>query len=105
MSKFMNLIESVLDQGIEVKLFKQDGNLYADMNFQAKSHGWLVDDGEGIKLHMRYDKVVPIESETDLLYAFLEAYRMRDFGNVDWLEWCAKEGLVSKKTETRVSYS
>lgn len=107
MSKFLELIGKVLDQGIEVTLSKVDGLIQADLSFQAKSHGYLVEVDGGLKLLMRYGGEHDVEDEKDLLHHFLHAYRMRDFGSGEWISWCEREGLITKHVETitKVSYS
>lgn len=107
MSKFLDLIGKVLDQDIEVTLSKVDGVIQADLNFKAKSHGYLVEyDGE-LKLLMRYGGEHDVEDERDLLRLFFLAYQMRDFGSEQWLAWFEREGMIKKTVETitKVSYS
>lgn len=42
MSKFMELIKQVVEQGISVTLEwnSEAGSMYADLNFEAKSHDY-----------------------------------------------------------------
>ena len=44
MSKFMELVKEVVQSGISVTLEfdHTEGKIYADLNFNAKSHGYFV---------------------------------------------------------------
>lgn len=45
MSKFMELVKEVVQSGISVTLEfdHTEGKIYADLNFNAKSHGYLYE--------------------------------------------------------------
>lgn len=108
MSKFMNLVKEVVEQGIPVTLEfdRERGTIYADLNFQAKSHGCLYEQDDGsLTLQMRYDMSEVIENLEDLMYAFKRAMCGRDFGNFEWLRLCEKHGVIKKITETKVTVS
>lgn len=108
MSKFMNLVKEVVEQGIPVTLDWDPicENIYADLSFDAKSHGHLheLEDGS-LVLRMRYDMSEVIESLEDLMYGFKRAMCGRDFGNSQWLHLCEKHGVMEKITETKVTVS
>lgn len=108
MSKFMNLVKEVVQCGIPVTLEfdRERGTIYADLNFEAKSHGYLYEQEDGtLILRMRYDMTEEIEDFKDLMYAFKRAMCGRDFGNFEWLHLCEKHGIIKKITETKVTVS
>lgn len=108
MSKFMELVKEVVQHGIPVTLEfdRERGTIYADLNFQAKSHGCLYEQEDGnLILRMRYDMSEEIEDLKDLMYGFKRAMCGRDFGNSQWLHLCEKYGVIQKITETKVTVS
>lgn len=108
MSKFMELVKEVVQSGISVTLEfdHTEGKIYADLNFNAKSHGYLYEQEDGsLVVKMRYDEVKLVEDFNDLLYCFKQALHGRDFGNPVWFDLCVKYGVLSKNVETKVTYS
>lgn len=53
MNKFIEIIQEVVRHGIEVTLSERNEELIADLNFQAKSHGYLVERDGRLVLLMR----------------------------------------------------
>lgn len=102
--EFFDLIKQVTQKGIRVTLMMYKGQLVADLNFEAKSHGYLTIGQETLELHGRYDYVTTVGCIDDLLREFLRAYRMRDFGSQDWMDLCVEAGLVKVKKTTTTSY-
>ena len=80
--------------------------MFADLSFQAKSHGYLYETEDGLEVRGRYEKVTPVDDLDDVLSCFLDAFRMRDFGSSDWLALAEKQGYIKKKvtTTTTVTY-
>ena len=103
MSKFMELVKEVVQAGVDVTLSfdKEAGAMYADLNFQAKSHGYLYEQEDGsLIVKMRYQEAEPVEYLRDLLYAFKHALHGRDFGNSQWFYLCEHYGVLEKVVET-----
>lgn len=107
MSKFMELVKQVVEQGISVTLewdFSRN-TIYADLNFQAKSHGYLYEqEDSSLVLEMRYEVTKNIEEFSDLLYAFKSGLYGRDYGNQRWFDLCKKHGVLEKVVETKTTY-
>jgi hypothetical protein len=109
MSKFMELVNEVVQAGVDVTLSfnKEVGKVYADLNFQAKSHGHLYEQDDGsLVVKMRYDMVESVEDFRDLMYTFKRALHGREFGSSQWFYLCEHYGVLEKVvcTTTTVSY-
>lgn len=110
MSKFMELVKEVVQAGVDVTLSfnKEVGKVYADLNFQAKSHGHLYEQDDGsLVVKMRYEMVEPVEDFRDLMYTFKRALHGRqEFGSIQWFYLCEHYGVIEKivETTTVVSY-
>lgn len=108
MSKFMELVEEIVKEGIAVTLClnKEENKIYADLGFRAKSHGYLYETEVGLEVRGRYDDATLVDDLNDVLSCFLDAFRMRDFGSPEWLALAEKRGYIKKKVTitTTVSY-
>ena len=106
MSKFMELVKEVVQAGLDITLSFDKGAavVYADLNFQAKSHGHLYEKEDGsLVVKMRYEMVEPVEDFRDLMYAFKRALCGRDFGNGQWFYLCEHYGVLEKVVETKTT--
>ncbi len=107
------LLEKIVDKGIELTLSKdKEGELYFDLNTQAKSHLYLypLEDNE-VLLKGRYGYSSTIEYYGDFDTFFHDicsevkhCLQGRDFMNTNWLEILVEQGLLHKKTETKTTY-
>lgn len=107
MSKFMELIKQVVEQGIPVTLNWNSAyeTMYADLNFDAKSHGHLYElVGGSLVVEMRYGAVKEVEDLESLMYCFKKALHERDYGNQNWFDLCEKHGILEKVVETKTTY-
>jgi len=105
MSKFQDMILQVVNKGIEVTMFKNEkGELSANLHFEAKSHGYLVERDGQLWLDMRYEKTHVVDCVSDILDHFVNAYRMRGFGSQSWIDWCVESGFLEKKVEIKTTY-
>jgi hypothetical protein len=107
MSKFMDLITEIVKEGIAVELDydKEAHCIFANLNFEAKSHGYLYEQEDNLVIKMRYGNEREVEDIQDVCYAFEKALHGRDYGNVSWFELCVKHGILTKNIETKVTYS
>ena len=101
-------IKTLVEAGIEVTL-KKDRNLDLigfDLNSQTKSGMFLYQhpDTQEWRIAGRYNFDEAVEDLSDVMSIFLDFYRMRDFGNTQWLEFLAEKGMLEKKVETTVTY-
>ena len=107
MSKFMELVKQVVEQGIAVTLEwnAEAKSIYADLNFEAKSHGYLfeTEDGE-LLVEMRYSQVEEVEDLKSLMCCFKKALHGRDYGNQNWFDLCEKHNILEKVVETKTTY-
>lgn len=88
-----NLILEIVDNGIDVTISKDRyGELYFDLNFQAKSYGHLYKRPEGWLLQMRYSQQY-VNDLDDIIYCFLHTYDMRGFGSQSWIDLCTKREI------------
>lgn len=105
MSKFQEMILQVVDRGIEVTMFKNaEGELLANLHFEAKSHGYLVERDGQLRLDMRYGESHEVEDIDSVLFQFSRAYKMRGFGSQSWLDLCVESGMLEKNVETKTTY-
>lgn len=104
---YNEMLMEIIGNGINVSQHydKQSGQWYADLNFAAKSHGYLYDNNGVLVLKMRYDKVTEVDEFIDLCWWFKDALCGRDYGNVDWFAACVANGVLKKQIETKVSYT
>lgn len=108
MSKFMELVKEVVAAGVDVTLCfdKVEGKMYADLDFQAKSHGYLYEQEDGsLCVKMRYDRTAWVEDFHDLMSCFTQALHGREYGNTEWFGLCTKHGLLEKVVETTTTVS
>lgn len=106
---FEEIIDKLLDNGIEITLKKQDGVVWYDLNTGMKSHLWITKDedyadGPFAKYQARYDESGTIRGWSDLMWVAKQCKYGYDFINTSWCELLVKEGMLQVITKTTVSY-
>lgn len=108
-NQLMNkIIHKALDAGIEITLKKTDGNVFYNLNVQAKSGLEIKANDDGtVTCYGRYDYIETIESWEELLYEIKGCLHGRDYMNEDWITILSNEGVltVNKTTTVKVSLS
>lgn len=108
-----NLVNYLLDKGIQLSLTKNDLSVGIDINTGAKSGCVLVPSEEGSELiaHMRYgDKAtIDLQQEVDdvvedLCYLVKSCMQGRDYVDSNWLELMVEKGVIKKVVKTTYSY-
>ena len=96
MLDFINLIEPALISGVTVKIYvEEDGTKCIDLNTEAKSWCILKSCGNDIYAHMRYDKVIKVESFNDVLKCVRDCCYGRSFFNKNWIK-CMDDHHVTR---------
>lgn len=108
MIQMPSYIKELVEAGIEITI-KKDHNLDLvgfDLNPQTKSGMFLYQhpDTEEWRIAGRYNFDEAVEDLSDVMSIFLDFYRMRDFGNIQWLEFLVSKGMLEKEVETKVTY-
>jgi hypothetical protein len=101
---FDQIIDRLLDEGIEIKLFRKDGLRWYDLNTGMKSGLSIAQNNDGLCLYQsRYD-----EGEFGDYFDLLELVKGCrcgcDYANSKWLDLLTAEGLLTKVTQTTVIY-
>lgn len=101
------VVEQLIDEGIEVTLFKHEKHgLSFDLDSQTKSGMYLtlLDDGNML-VYGRYDEEELIDDIhiIDLLIIFRRRYHAKGFGNHVWLELAVKYDVM--KVGKKVTYT
>jgi hypothetical protein len=105
MTDFVDILNTLLDEGIEVTLRKKDGLVWYDMNVNAKSHLWVSPTiNDEIKYHMRYKDGTTSSTLTSVLDLARQSRCGRDFMSHTWLEVLVKHGLLQKRVVETVTY-
>jgi hypothetical protein len=101
---FDQIIDRLLDEGIEIKLFRKDGLRWYDLNTGMKSGLSIAQNNDGVYLYEgRYDKGEFWDYFGLLMLA--KACRCgNDYANQKWIELLVSEGLLKKVTQTTVTY-
>jgi hypothetical protein len=88
MIEIPNFIEEAIRGGIRVTLSTHEkyGFMF-DMNLMAKSHMYIVKDGDAWYALMRYDEKHEVETVNDLIRLARHGMHGRDFINADWAEF------------------
>jgi len=108
MLEMPDYIKTLVEAGIEVTL-KKDPNLDLigfDLNSQTKSGMFLYQhpDTQEWRIAGRYGFDEAVDDLDDVMGIFFDFYRMRDFGNIQWLEFLVSKGMLKKEVETKVRY-
>lgn len=106
---FDEMIDKLLDNGIEITLKKQDGVVWYDLNTGMKSHLWIAkspDPGgdETAIAKGRYGCKGSIDTWSDLLFEVKGCLHGRDFMHSAWKELLVKEDMLEVITTTTVRY-
>jgi len=97
------MVEDLLDEDIDVQLFKKDGTIKFDLQAHTKSYMHLVKENGGWYVEGRYGEKEEVEDIIDLLYIFIGRYKAKEFGSDQWLDLCIRHGLM--KEEKTVTYT
>lgn len=107
--KFQEIIDKLLDNKIEITLSRRDGKTIYDLNLQAKSHLHLYFNESDSEIHYegRYDDKGIVDDYRDVLHVAKDYYNYRGFASSLWMDLFVKEGMLTKKVETKtvVSYT
>lgn len=108
---FEEMIDKLLDGGIEITLTKQDGILWYNLNTSMKSDLLIAKSpnpgGDEIAISKgRYGHEGSIETWGDLMREVKGCLHGRDYMSYDWQELLLAEGMlkVTKTTTTTVDY-
>jgi hypothetical protein len=93
MKELFELLEEPLREGLYVTIYYQNGNLWADLNTQAKSQCILECREDGIYAHRRYDRVDKVKNYEHLLQLIVECGHGRSFFSADWWNILEKHNL------------
>lgn len=105
MADFVDILDVLLDEGIEVTLRKKDGMVWHDMNVGAKSHLWISPTiNDEIKYHMRYKDGTTSSTLTSVLDLARQSRCGRDFMSQNWLDVLVRYGLLRKHVVETVTY-
>ena len=100
---FEKIIGKILDAGIEIKLTKEDGFLWYNLNTMMKSD-LSVSKHDGKFFYKTRYSDGNFEDYEDVLFLAKECLCGRDFANEKWIDLLKKEGVLQVITETKVSY-
>ena len=105
--QFQEIIDKLLDNGIEITLTRRNGKTVYDLNLQAKSHLHLYFDESGAEIHYegRYDDKGLVDDYRDVLHVAKDYYNYRGFASGLWMNLFVKEGMLTKKVETKTTVS
>lgn len=100
---FVDIIDRLLNEGIEITLKKIDGNVWYDLNTGMKSHLWIAPATNGeFKFSTRYSEGVEELDINQLLHLARHCLHGRDYMNGNWQRLLEKEGLIETETVTRI---
>lgn len=101
-----NVIDKLLDEGIEITLKKENGIIKYDLNTGMKS-GMIISDGgyDTIRCEGRYERDTIVDTYRAVLWEVKLCLCGRDFMNYYWEKLLIKEGLLTKTITTQVSYA
>ncbi len=105
MTDFVDILDALLDEGIEVTIRKKDGLVWYDMNVNAKSHLWISPTiNNEIKYHMRYRDGTTSSTLTSVLDLARQSRYGRDYMSQQWLDVLVRHGLLRKHVTEMVTY-
>jgi len=107
MIEIPEFLEEIVYAGIMVEMHHNNElGMYFDLNSQTKSHMWLYKDKDGEwYIDGRYNFVQQVGTIEDILEIFVNFYKMRDFGNYDWLILAERYGMIRSETKTVTTYT
>lgn len=106
---FDEMIDKLLDNGIEITLKKENGVVWYDLNTGMKSHLWIAKspnpggDETGIT-QGRYEHKGSFDTWYDLLWEVRGCMHGRDFMHSAWRDLLVKEGVLKVIASTAVRY-
>jgi hypothetical protein len=101
---FDQIIDRLLDEGIEIRLSKKEGLRWYDLDTGMKSGLLIAEESEGVYRYQgRYFDGL-FKDYGDLLREVKECRCGRDYANSKWLDLLTAEGLLTKVTQTTVTY-
>lgn len=89
MFKIPDFIEEAIRSGIRPTIYfdKQKDCVVYDMNLMAKSHMYIMLEGDTWYAYMRYDEKHEVETVNDLKRLARHGMHGRDFISADWAEF------------------
>lgn len=90
-----DIIDTVLDHGVEVTLGKDIHGVFYNMNTGCKSELKLYHNGDSFLARMRYNEVEEIDDFYALCSAVKHCMHGRDFINTRWAEILCSLGILS----------
>jgi len=105
MNKLMSeLVNIILDKGAELSIAKRDGRMVVDLQTEAKSHGWLVEEGDKVFFEGRYEYKNEVFGIGDVYHGVKGCLHGRDYMSNFWIEALKEEGLLEIYTETKTYF-
>ena len=105
MNKLMGeLVNTILDKGAELSIAKRGGQMVVDLQTGAKSHGWLVEEGDKVFFEGRYDLKNEVSDIGDVYMEVKGCLHGRDYMSEFWIETLKEEGLLEIYTETKTYF-
>jgi hypothetical protein len=106
---FEEMIDKMLDNGIEITLKKENGVVWYDLNTGAKSHLWVAKSpnpgGDETAISQgRYGHKGSINTWSDLMWEVKDCLCGRDYMATNWEGLLAKEGILKVHTKTTTTY-
>jgi len=101
---FDQIIDRLLDEGIEIRLLKVDGLRWYDLNTGMKSGLWIAQGADGSYLYQGRYEADEFSDYKDLLSVVKKCRHGGDYANSKWLDLLTAEGLLTKVTQTVVTY-
>ena len=101
---FDQIIDRLLDEGIEITIFKKDGLRWYDLHTGMKSGLSIAQNNDGVYLYEgRYDNG-EFWDYLGLLGLVKGCRCGNNYGNSQWIELLVSEGLLTKVTKDIVTY-
>ena len=101
---FVDILDHLLDEGIEVTLHKKDGIVWYDLNTQAKSHLWISPSIGSIKYLDRYEGGTIECSYLGVLLLAKDCMYGRNYMSQKWIDLLLKESVLKRKVVETVTY-
>jgi hypothetical protein len=101
---FDQIIDRLLDEGIEIRLSKKEGLRWYDLDTGMKSGLSIAKNNDGLCLYQRRYDEGEFGDYFDLLELVKGCRCGNDYANPKWVELLVSEGLLTKVTKTTVTY-
>ncbi len=88
-----NILEKLLDEGIDINLSKTDGTTWYNLNTGMKSDLYIAEVDNQFVYKARYGVEGNFEDYHDLLYIAKSCLHGRDFADYNWLKLFKKESI------------